>query len=148
MTMSENEPQIAPGSAPPPSPEPKKCVSSALRMVLHQVWLLCIAWLMLGILSELLRRAGLPRAIALQSFLDSLPLFVIERTGHVESWLNATATGQLTPFWNRLLLSSIGVLSLAIQAFIIGFACVLAAHGLRALRTAHRPPGSHTSPPR
>jgi hypothetical protein len=91
-------------------------------MVYEQAWGLCVAYLAVGLLAELLRRAGVEMAGTVQEFLDGLPFFAIRESGQLEEYLRASAVGSLTPFWNRVLLSSIAVGAILLQATLVGAA--------------------------
>ena len=93
-----------------------------LRMVYEQAWGLCVAYLGIGLVFELLRRLGVGVAATVQEFLDGLPLFAIREAGLLEPYLRASAVGSLTPFWNRVLLSSITVGAILLQATLVGAA--------------------------
>ncbi|MBI5542752.1 MAG: hypothetical protein HY901_02610 [Deltaproteobacteria bacterium] len=89
---------------------------SVLVMVYEQAWGLCIAYLGVGLLFEVLRRLGVPSAGSVQEFLDGLPFYAIRQSSLLELYLRASAIGQLSPFWNRVLLSSITVGAILLQA--------------------------------
>jgi hypothetical protein len=91
-----------------------------MSVVFQQAWGLCVAYLAIGLVAELARRGGLKLGASAQSFLDSLPLFVMHHAGLIESYLRAVVAGQLTPFWNRALLSSVTIGVILIQATLTG----------------------------
>lgn len=82
----------------------------------QQAWALCAAYLAVGFVAELARRGGSKLGISTQAFLDSLPIFAIHFSGFIEPYLRAVALGSLTPFWNRMLLSSITLVVILLQA--------------------------------
>ena len=94
--------------------------SAVLRLVYGQAWGLCVAYLALGLLAEVLRRLGVPATADVQEFLDGLPYFALRLSGLLELYLRASAVGQLSPFWNRVLLSSITVAAILVQATLLG----------------------------
>ncbi len=91
-------------------------------VVLHQAWSLCVAYLGIGMLAEVSRRAGLSLGTSVLTFLDGMPIFALRLTGLLEWYLGAVAVGQLSPFSNRLLLSGLTVSAIFIQASLIGLA--------------------------
>ncbi len=58
-------------------------------------------------------------------FIDTLPLAVIRHTGMLEQYLRSVLFGELTPFWNRALLSSIGVGIIFAQATLVAVVVAL-----------------------
>ncbi len=105
---------------------------AVLTLVYEQAWGLCVAYLAVGLIAEVGRRAGASWASAALEFLDSLPFYAIRASGLLELYLRASAIGELPPFWNRVLLSGITVLAILVQATLLG--AVLAAGWLLALR--------------
>jgi hypothetical protein len=91
-----------------------------LELVYEQAWGLCVGYLALGLVAEVLRRLGVPGAATVQEFLDGLPYFALRVSGLLELYLRASAVGQLSPFWNRVLLSSITVGAILVQATLLG----------------------------
>jgi hypothetical protein len=91
-----------------------------VALVYEQAWGLCVAYLAVGLIFEVLRRFGAPKAALVQEFLDGLPLFTIRQCGLLELYLRASALNQLTPFWNRVLLASITVGTIVLQATVLG----------------------------
>lgn len=105
----------------PPSPDPSRpSMRDVMGMVFEQAWGLCIAYLGVGLVAETARRAGVRPAASVQEFLDGLPYFAIRLSGFLEEYLRASAIGRLTPFWNRVLLSSITVGAILLQAALLG----------------------------
>lgn len=105
---------------------------AVLTMVYEQAWGLCVAYLFIGLVAEVARRAGAAWAGSALEFLDSLPFYAIRSSGLLELYLRASAIGDLPPFWNRLLLSGLTVLAILVQATLLG--AVLAAGWLFATR--------------
>jgi hypothetical protein len=93
---------------------------SLLTLIYEQAWGLCIAYLTVGLGAEVLRRCDIDAALKVQEFLDGLPFFAIRQTGLLDGYLRASALGRLTPFWNRVLLASITVGAILVQATLIG----------------------------
>jgi hypothetical protein len=96
-----------------------------MTMVYGQAWGLCVAYLVLGLVSELLRRGGLQIGSKAQAFLDSLPLTTMHYLGGIEIYLRALVSGVLNPFWNRMLLSSITLVVILVQATLTGLLILL-----------------------
>jgi hypothetical protein len=94
-------------------------------IVYEQAWGLCVAYLGLGLLAELLRRRGLTMGARAQQFLDGIPFFAIRAVGQTEPYLSAVALGQLTPFWNRVLLTCITLSAIVLQATLVGLLVAL-----------------------
>lgn len=110
-----------------PSP-PRDLRHLLLKIVLDQAWGLCVAYLALGLGAEVLRRQGVSWGAKAQQFLDGIPFFAIRAVGQAEPYLSAVAVGRLTPFWNRVLLSSITLGAIVLQAFLVS---MLVLGGLR-----------------
>jgi hypothetical protein len=91
-----------------------------LGIVLRQSFWICLGYLGLGILSELLRMGGFPSGVKLQHFLDGLPIALMRLTGFIDLYVLQTATGMLTPFWNRCLLASLTLAVIFVQTMLIG----------------------------
>ncbi|MGC4117174.1 MAG: hypothetical protein QM765_21955 [Myxococcales bacterium] len=108
-----------------------------LTMVYEQAWGLVVAYLVIGLVAELGRRAGAQWATAALEFLDSLPFYAIRASGLLELYLRASAIGDLPPFWNRVLISGITVTAILVQATLLGM--LLAAGWLYAARR-RKPP--------
>lgn len=106
---------------PQPLPSPHRPPWRAvLAMVYEQAWGLSVAYLAVGLLAEVARRLGAAWAGPVQEFLDGLPFYAIRASGLLDVYLRASALNQLTPFWNRILLSAITVLAILLQATLIG----------------------------
>lgn len=90
--------------------------------VRKQAFWICVGYLSLGSLSEVLRRWGMPAGVKLQRFLDGMSILVIELTGIDDAYLNAIGSGRLSPFWNRCALSSLTALLIFVQALLLGCA--------------------------
>lgn len=91
-----------------------------MAVAYEQAWALCAAYLAIGLVAELLRRGGVKLGASAQSFLDSLPVFVIHTLGLLDPYLRAVVLGDLSPFWNRVLLGSVTVALILLQATVIG----------------------------
>lgn len=116
-------PSLEPLSPPPGGPadaRERPRARAVFAVVFDQAWGLCVAYLAVGLLGEVGRRLGLRGAAAVQGFLDGLPFFVLRATGLLEAYLQASAIGRLTPFWNRIALSSLTVLAILVQASVLG----------------------------
>jgi hypothetical protein len=87
----------------------------------------------MGLGAELLRRSGVRAAAALLNFLDGLPYFVLRESKLLDRYLTGVAVGELAPFWNRVLLASITIGCIFVQALVLG---TIIAAGWRA---THRP---------
>lgn len=103
-----------------------------LVLVYEQAWGLCVAYLTVGLVSEVARRLGARWASPVQEFLDGLPFYAIRAGGQLEPYLRASAIGDLSPFWNRLLLSGLTVGAILLQATLL--AALLALGWTLALR--------------
>ncbi len=108
---------------------PRDLKRHLLKIVFDQAWGLCVAYLVLGLAAEVLRRQGVSVGAKAQQFLDGIPYFAIRVVGQSEPYLSAVALGRLTPFWNRVLLSSITLGAIVLQAAVVS-ALVLGALSL------------------
>ena len=88
--------------------------------MLRQSFWICCGYLLLGILSELLRRGDLKAGDSLQNFLDGLPIAFLRLTGFIELYVEQTVLGALTPFWNRCLLAALTVALIFVQTMVLG----------------------------
>ncbi|MBR2979601.1 MAG: hypothetical protein IKC51_06690 [Myxococcaceae bacterium] len=91
-----------------------------LRVVLRQSFWICCGYLLLGILSELLRLGDLKAGDNLQNFLDGLPITFLRLTGFIDLYVEQTVLGALTPFWNRCLLAALTVALIFVQTMLLG----------------------------
>jgi len=91
-----------------------------VKLVFEQAWGLCVAYLCIGLLAEGLRRLGVERAGSVQEFLDGLPFFAIRESGLLDEYLRSASVGRLTPFWSRVMLSSITMGAILLQATLLG----------------------------
>ncbi len=105
--------------ATPDSAAPKS-FRALLNIVLRQSFWICCGYLLLGILSELLRRGDLKAGDSLQNFLDGLPIAFLRLTGFIELYVEQTVLGALTPFWNRCLLAALTVALIFVQTMVLG----------------------------
>lgn len=80
-------------------------------------WIAC-AYLLFGIGAELGRDRFLVAESAAR-FIDTLPLAVIRFLGLLDPYLQLVVFGNLSPFWNRALLSSIGLGIIFAQATLV-----------------------------
>lgn len=99
--------------------QPRDLRRQLLRIVFDQAWGLCVAYLAVGLGAEVLRRRGVGVGMRAQQFLDGIPYFAIRAVGQAEQYLNAVALGRLSPFWNRVLLSSITLAVIVFQALLV-----------------------------
>ncbi len=89
-----------------------KCLMLSVRQSLD----LCSVYLLLGLGAELLRRQANPWGTVILNLLDSIPYLVLRWSGCLDSFLVALATGQLTPFLSRFILSFLSLLLVFLQA--------------------------------
>ncbi len=108
----------------PPSPRGPSW-RDLFAVVYQQAWGLCVAYLGLGLVAEVLRRQGLMVGARAQQFLDGIPYFAIRAVGQTEPYLSAVALGRLTPFWNRVLLACITLGTILLQATLVGLLVAL-----------------------
>ena len=100
-------------------------------MVAAQAFLICAGYLVVGLLAEVLRRAGVAKASKVTLFLDGLPIAIMRQVGALEPYLSATALNRLTPFWNRVLLIGFGLTAIVLQATLVGTVMVVISHFTR-----------------
>ncbi len=108
-----------------------------MDMVASQAFWICMGYLAIGIISELTRMKGesvtdghLSGSLGIgdlgawiQRRADSLPLTAMSLLGFTESYLSESAIGFLaSPFWNRVLLSSITAALIYVETLVFGFA--------------------------
>lgn len=91
-----------------------------MAVAYEQAWALSAAYLAAGLVAELLRRGEVKLGTSAQSFLDALPMFAIHKIGLLDLYLRAVVLGDLSPFWNRVLLSSVTLAIILLQATLTG----------------------------
>ena len=99
---------------------PPHTFSEFFSLVISLTFWIVIFYTVLGIAAELMRSAGMPEGTSLESFLDSEAVALLSLTGTIDAYISAVVTGSLTPFWNRVLLSSLTVVIIILQSLVFG----------------------------
>lgn len=97
-----------------------RSLKSLVGIVLRQSFWICLGYLVLGILSELMRIGDLQMGVQLQNFLDGLPIAFLRLTGLIELYVQQTVLGALSPFWNRCLLALLTLALIFVQTMVLG----------------------------
>lgn len=97
-----------------------RTLRSLVGIVLRQSFWICLGYLVLGILSELLRIGEFRMGDRLQNFLDGLPITFLRLTGFIDLYVQETVLGALTPFWNRCLLALLTLALIFVQTVVLG----------------------------
>lgn len=105
----------------PPTDAPLRLeVRSLFSTVYSQAFGLCVAYLVVGLTAELLRRSGFALGLSTQRFLDGLPYVALKTVGLLDDFLLSVGQSDLGPFWSRLALVAIALAVIVAQATLVG----------------------------